>query len=62
MEYARFQRAVWEVINKVPLDHVKDRRFRRELQHLATVGPAALPPELLDRVSIQFSISGLFNI
>ncbi|CAB3378676.1 Hypothetical predicted protein [Cloeon dipterum] len=49
LEYARFQHAVWEVINKIPLEHVKDRKFRRELQHLATVGPAALPPELLDR-------------
>jgi len=54
LEYARFQRAVWEVINKIPLDHVKDRRFKRELQYLATVGPAALPPELLDRVTRKY--------
>jgi hypothetical protein len=41
------------VINKLPLDQVKDHKFRRELKYLSAVGPAALAPELLDRVSFN---------
>ncbi|KAF4516981.1 hypothetical protein B566_EDAN005583 [Ephemera danica] len=47
--YSRFQHAVWDVLNKIPGDQVKDHKMRRELKFLAAVGPSALPPELLDR-------------
>jgi hypothetical protein len=54
LEYADYQRAVWGVLNKVPLEQAQEGPIWRQVQFLSVIGPAALPPELLDRVSCVF--------
>ncbi|PNF32150.1 hypothetical protein B7P43_G00728, partial [Cryptotermes secundus] len=49
LEYADYQRAVWGVLNKVSRDQQQDGPIWRQVQFLSVIGPAALPPELLDR-------------
>lgn len=51
LEYAEYQRAVWQILNKVTREQVPERQIWRQIQFLSVIGPAALPPELLDRVS-----------
>jgi hypothetical protein len=51
LEYADYQRAVWQILNRVTRDQVPERQIWRQIQFLSVIGPAALPPELLDRVS-----------
>lgn len=52
LEYADYQRAVWEVLNKVRREQVPEGQIWRQIQFLSVIGPAALPPELLDRVRL----------
>nr|CAD7402926.1 unnamed protein product [Timema poppensis] len=49
LQYASFQRAVKEMLAKVDREHVQDPKLWRQVQFLTTIGPAALPPHLLDR-------------
>jgi hypothetical protein len=51
LEYADYQRAVWQILNKLTSEQVPERQIWRQIQFLSVIGPAALPPELLDRVS-----------
>jgi hypothetical protein len=51
LEYADYQRAVWQILNKVTRDQVPEGQVWRKIQFLSVIGTAALPPELLDRVS-----------
>jgi hypothetical protein len=55
LEYTDYQRAVWGILNKVSRDQVQEGRIWRQIQFLSVIGPAALPPELLDRVSCVFT-------
>jgi len=59
LEYAEYQRAVWQILNKVAREQVPDRQIWRQVQFLSVIGPAALPPELLDRVSSTAAELGL---
>jgi len=43
---------VWQILNKVTREQVPERQIWRQVQFLSVIGPAALPPELLDRVSL----------
>jgi hypothetical protein len=51
LEYAEYQRAVWQILNKLTREQVPEQQIWRQVQFLSVIGPAALPPELLDRVS-----------
>jgi len=51
LEYAEYQRAVWQILNNVTREQVPEQRIWRQVKFLSVIGPAALPPELLDRVS-----------
>jgi hypothetical protein len=48
---------VWGVLNTVSRDQMQDGPIWRQVQFLSVIGPAALPPELLDRVSSLFIAS-----
>ncbi|CAK1598422.1 unnamed protein product [Parnassius mnemosyne] len=47
--YTLFQRALWEAAKQVPRGAIRDFGTFRQLQLLSTIGPAALPPDQLDR-------------
>jgi hypothetical protein len=51
LEYVDYQRAVWEIVNKITREQVQEGPIWRQIRFLSVIGPAALPPELLDRVS-----------
>jgi len=42
---------VWQILNNLTREQVVERQIWRQVQFLSVIGPAALPPELLDRVS-----------
>ncbi|XP_049797669.1 angiotensin-converting enzyme-like [Schistocerca nitens] len=49
-EYARFQRALWQIVRQVRPEQVQGNpRLARTVRLLSVMGPSALPPELLDR-------------
>lgn len=50
--YTLFQRGLWEAAQQIPRGAVRDFATFRQLRLLSTIGPAALPPDQLDRVSI----------
>ncbi|XP_044757835.1 angiotensin-converting enzyme-like [Coccinella septempunctata] len=48
--YSEFQRGLWDLINHLDnLETVPDPTIFRQLKYYSIVGPAALPPEKLDR-------------
>ncbi|XP_066994764.2 angiotensin-converting enzyme [Anabrus simplex] len=49
LEYGDFQRALWDIVRKIPADQLQDPRLARQLHFLSVVGPSALPPEQLER-------------
>lgn len=52
LAYAEFQARVRTLVSKIEKDRVGDPRLWRQLRHLSVIGPAALPPDQLDRVSL----------
>ncbi|XP_034940431.1 angiotensin-converting enzyme isoform X2 [Chelonus insularis] len=48
-EYAEFQNYAWRIINRLDVLNQRDPLLRRRLRYLSVVGPAALPPDQLDR-------------
>lgn len=49
--YADFQLQAWLLISKIDINAIRDPVIRRRLRYLFVVGPSALPPDQLDRVS-----------
>lgn len=49
-EDARFQRALWEIVRQIRPERAASGTMRRMLRLMSVIGPAALPPELLERV------------
>lgn len=49
--YSDFQRKVHDIVNQINPDAIQNERTWRQLRYLATIGPTALPPDQLDRVS-----------
>ncbi|KRT82001.1 Peptidase, partial [Oryctes borbonicus] len=47
--YSDFQHSVWEFFSKIPNGNIPDIMTYREVRFLSVVGPAALPPDQLDR-------------
>ncbi|KAJ8682442.1 hypothetical protein QAD02_018234, partial [Eretmocerus hayati] len=47
--YADFQFNAWLQISQIDPNTVREPNIRRRLRYLSTVGPAALPPDQLDR-------------
>ncbi|CAH2267102.1 jg8363 [Pararge aegeria aegeria] len=47
--YTLFQRGLWEAAQQVPLGAIRDFSSFRQLRMLSIIGPAALPPDQLDR-------------
>ncbi|CAG9795376.1 unnamed protein product [Diatraea saccharalis] len=47
--YTLFQRGLWEAAQQVNRGFVRDEQTFRQLQMLSIIGPAALPPDQLDR-------------
>lgn len=47
--YADFQNQAWFLISKIDKNNIRDPVIRRRLRYLSVVGPAALPPDQLDR-------------
>lgn len=50
-QYAEFQNQAWHLISRLDVFNERDPLLRRRLRYLSVVGPAALPPDQLDRVS-----------
>ena len=50
-QYAEFQNQAWQLISRLDGANVRDPNIARRLRYLSAVGPAALPPDQLDRVS-----------
>ncbi|XP_014300060.1 angiotensin-converting enzyme isoform X2 [Microplitis demolitor] len=48
-DYAEFQNGAWQLINKLDVSNQRDPVLQRRLRYLSIVGPAALPPDQLDR-------------
>ncbi|PSN33574.1 hypothetical protein C0J52_24081 [Blattella germanica] len=62
LEYADYQRAVWDVLNNVTREQYQDGPIWRQIQYLSVIGPAALPPELLDRYNkLIYDMLAVFN-
>lgn len=57
--YADFQNQAWYLISRIDKDNIRDPVIRRRLRYLSVVGPAALPPDQLDRVKIN--TNGIFH-
>ncbi|XP_031825829.1 angiotensin-converting enzyme Ance-3 [Nomia melanderi] len=47
--YADFQNQAWYLISRIDKDNIRDPVIRRRLRYLSVVGPAAFPPDQLDR-------------
>ncbi|XP_014206622.1 angiotensin-converting enzyme isoform X2 [Copidosoma floridanum] len=47
--YADFQFQAWLQVSQIDPNSVRDATLRRRLRYLSAVGPAALPPDQLDR-------------
>lgn len=47
--YTLFQRSLWEEAQKFPRNFLRDDTLFRQLKFLSVIGPAALPPDQLDR-------------
>ncbi|KAK9881011.1 hypothetical protein WA026_014354 [Henosepilachna vigintioctopunctata] len=48
--YSEFQHGLWELINRLEkLENIQDPIISRQLRYYSIVGPAALPPDQLDR-------------
>ncbi|XP_050664314.1 angiotensin-converting enzyme [Leptidea sinapis] len=47
--YTLFQRGLWEVAQQLPRGAIRDFPTFRQLRFLSIIGPAALPPDQLDR-------------
>ncbi|XP_063989219.1 angiotensin-converting enzyme [Diachasmimorpha longicaudata] len=47
--YAEFQNHAWHLLSKLDPTNQRDPFLRRRLRYLSVVGPAALPPDQLDR-------------
>ncbi|CAH4035596.1 unnamed protein product [Pieris brassicae] len=47
--YTLFQRGLWEVAQQLPRGGIRDFSTFRQLRLLSIIGPAALPPDQLDR-------------
>lgn len=58
--YSDFQHEVWNLLIKVGRDQVPDIQTWRQIRLLSMIGPAALPPNELDRVS-TFSVCQFFD-
>lgn len=50
-QYAEFQNQAWQLISRLDQFNQRDPHLRRRLRYLSAVGPAALPPDQLDRVN-----------
>lgn len=50
--YADFQHGIWELVNSIGKERSPlDPETYRQVRFYSVVGPAALPPDQLDRVS-----------
>ncbi|KAL4710805.1 hypothetical protein ACJJTC_009354 [Scirpophaga incertulas] len=47
--YTLFQRGLWEAAQQIPRGSIRDYQTFRQLRLLSIIGPAALPPDQLDR-------------
>ncbi|XP_043273718.1 angiotensin-converting enzyme [Venturia canescens] len=47
--YADFQNQAWQLISRLDGSNLRDPNIARRLRYLSAVGPAALPPDQLDR-------------
>ncbi|KAI8423960.1 hypothetical protein MSG28_002629 [Choristoneura fumiferana] len=47
--YTLFQRGLWETAQQIPRGAIRDFPTYRQLRQLSIIGPAALPPDQLDR-------------
>lgn len=53
--YAEFQHGVWDLTNSIGKDRMNlDPQTYRQIRFYSVVGPAALPPDQLDRVCMTF--------
>lgn len=50
--YADFQNQAWLLISRIDQNAIRDPAIRRRLRYLSVVGPSALTPDQLDRVSV----------
>lgn len=48
--YSDFQHGVWELFTRVRNANIPDITTYRQIRFMSVVGPAALPPDQLDRV------------
>ncbi|XP_012251807.2 angiotensin-converting enzyme [Athalia rosae] len=48
-QYSEFQNQAWQLIKRLDINSIRDPTIRRRLRFLSVVGPAALPPDQLDR-------------
>lgn len=53
LAYSEFQSRVRTLVDKIEKERVGEPQLWRQLRHLAVIGPAALPADQLDRVSIK---------
>lgn len=51
LQNSELQRAIRETLNQVDLNLVENPDLARQIRLLSVIGPAALPPDQLDRVS-----------
>lgn len=49
--YSEFQHGIWDLFNKLRNANYPDAMTYRQVRFYSAVGPAALPPDQLDRVS-----------
>lgn len=49
--YSEFQHEIWDLLNKNGnFNNIADSQTYRQIRYYSVIGPAALPPEELDRV------------
>lgn len=61
-QYSQFQNEAWQLISRININSIRDPTIRRRLTFLSVVGPAALPPDQLDRVSLLLYYKNLSKI
>jgi len=54
--YSEFQHGIWTLLNHASNLNIPDARTYRQIRYYSVVGPAALAPDQLDRVSLFKSI------
>lgn len=54
--YSEFQHEIWNLLNKQDnLNNIPDTQTYRQIRYYSVIGPAALPPEELDRVRFKLT-------